>query len=37
MQSAPVEVIEGEEDLSGDADDTVEFETQIDDEEEKDE
>ena len=32
IQAAPLEVIEGEEDLSDDAaDDTVEFETQTDD------
>jgi len=39
VQAGPVEVIEGEEDLSGDADDTVEFETPVDDEDggEKDE
>jgi DNA gyrase subunit A len=39
VQAGPVEVIEGEEDLSGDADDTVEFETQVDEDDggEKDE
>ena len=31
VQAGPVEVIEGEEDLSGDADDTVEFDTPVDD------
>jgi DNA gyrase subunit A len=35
VQAAPVEVIEGEEDLSDDADDTVEFETQVPDDDEE--
>ena len=34
VQAAPVEVIEGEEDLSDEADDTVEFETQTEEEDE---
>jgi DNA gyrase subunit A len=33
VQAAPIEVIEGEEDLSGDEDDTIQTATQSDDEE----
>jgi DNA gyrase subunit A len=32
VQAAPIEVLSGEEDLSDDADDTVEFETEVDEE-----